>query len=157
MNGKLKWSLKAALVVLAMYAMTSNAAVIRFDNIGQGEAPGIMLQGMSVGGLETAFGFQHEYRATEFSSVKDEGAYYPWMDVTFSKMDETGKGFFGRVGTNFEWNPEISIGAIVYLSDWAGVTGEYSWFFDKSSGLVYKETRSAEALSVGFFAAFDAF
>lgn len=146
----MKRILYLTLVILAFWAWTADAVQVRLTDLGQGHAPGLMVHSpMKLGFIDPSFGFQHECRGQDTK----EGKYYPWMDFTMKNVDDEGNGYYGIIGSNFDWDPIIGAGFVISsgpLSAWF----QYAWAFDKGNELEYSEVRDKEGLSISIVGEF---
>jgi len=130
----MKW---VTILLVALIATGASAIEFRLGDLGQGNPPSLMTAFDDVG-FVPSFGFQ-----------KLEDDYEPVVDFSFHKRD-----IFGRVGIDFDGNPDLSFGVRSGINSWIGVETYYIWNYDKAEDEFRYSSDGSGRVGVGIFASF---
>ena len=137
--------MKSLLVFLCALTLAapSFAMGVRAQDVGQGNAPGFMLEQ----GVELD---DNKAGVVGFGFIQLDGENYrPFADLTFFA-----ENLFGRVGVNSEWNPMVSVGMEYGVTARTAFEFTYGWGFAKTpEELSYVEAKQG-ALMLNFKASF---
>lgn len=128
---KLMLALVAMLVFTQLVPSLAHSEVaIRLEGFGKGDHPNFYLHSpYDIGPLSPSFGFKSVDTVSE--TIDTVAEYRPYMDITMSRYDETGSGYFFRIGSDFEdWNPSVAIGLNFQSADWFAFQPYYEYGYE---------------------------
>jgi hypothetical protein len=129
-----------AVIMMGCGVDEAEGATLRLEDIGKGTAPAFVAVGhLPITPLQVGFGF-----------ASADGSYLPKFDLTFEK-----EGVFGRIGSDFEFNPAYSLGYKSAIAEWFGFEATYTWEFEKvGDELEYSQVGDGGTIGLNLWASF---